>query len=103
MKFLAVILSIYILALNFAPCEDTASFDDDTTTEFSEHSDSNHDHNASDECSPFCQCHCCHIHATQFIPLEISFTISEISTKLFLHFDSLGKDFNQTILQPPRV
>ena len=103
MKYLAVILSIYILALNFAPCEDNASFSDDTTTEVSQQSDSDHDHNSSDECSPFCQCHCCHIHATEFAPYQISFTVPDISTKLFLHFDSLGQDFNQTLLQPPRV
>ncbi|MHA7944451.1 DUF6660 family protein [Formosa sp. 3Alg 14/1] len=103
MKFLAVILSIYILALNFAPCEDIASIDDDITTEITQQSDANHDHNATDECSPFCQCHCCHIHATEFTPLQVTFTVPDISTKIFLHFDSLGQDFNQTLLQPPRV
>jgi len=103
MKFLTVILSIYILALNFAPCEDSVPFGDDTTMEVSQQADTNHQHDASDECSPFCQCQCCHVHADQFKPLEVSFMVADISTKIFLHFDSLGRDYNQTLLQPPRV
>lgn len=104
MKFLAVILSIYILALNFAPCEDESSVCDEKISEFSQQSaDDNHDHETSDLCSPFCQCQCCHIHATQFTPLEIVFNIPDISTEIFLHFDSLGQDFNRILLQPPRV
>ena len=103
MKFLAVILSVYFLALNFAPCEDDASVCDNDTTEISQHSDSDHDHGTSDDCSPFCQCHCCHVHVVQFNPIEISFNVLDISTKQFLHFDSLGQDVNETILQPPRA
>ncbi|PNW26624.1 DUF6660 family protein [Formosa algae] len=103
MKYLAVILSVYFLALNFAPCEDDASVCDNDTTEISQHSDSDHNQGTSDDCSPFCQCHCCHIHVTQFTPVEISFLVPDISTELFLHFDSLGQDVNQTILQPPRA
>ncbi|MFB9052368.1 DUF6660 family protein [Formosa undariae] len=105
MKFLAVILSIYILALNFAPCEDVVQGDDaqQIVSELVQHNDADHNHDTLDLCSPFCQCHCCHINVAQFHPLQITFTVPDISTKLFLHFDSLGKDFNQTLLQPPRV
>lgn len=105
MKFIAIILSIYILGLNFTPCDDVVSEEDgqDVYSEITKHNDADHNHKTSDLCSPFCQCHCCHIHATQFQPLEISFTIPEISIKVYLHFNSLGKDFTQTLLQPPRV
>ncbi|WP_299779327.1 DUF6660 family protein [uncultured Formosa sp.] len=106
MKFIAIILSIYILGLNFTPCEDVVSVDggiEQKVSELSEHNDTNHNHDTSDLCSPFCQCHCCQINVVQFHPLEISFTDPDISTKVFLHFDSLGQDFNQTLLQPPRV
>ena len=103
MKFLAFILSIYILALNFAPCEDNGNADNNVKIEISQSGDINHAHNVIDLCSPFCQCHCCHIHATQFNLEEFTVASHKISTELFLHFDSLGKDISNSILQPPRV
>ena len=103
MKFIAFILSIYILALNFAPCEDNAINDNDVKVEISKNGDIGESHNVLDLCSPFCQCHCCHIHATYF-NLDAFTTASEnISTNIFLHFDSLGKDISNSILQPPRI
>lgn len=105
MKILAFILSVYILALNFVPCEDTVSFDDDITMELSQDLDHNHSDSNSDVdlCSPFCQCNCCQIHATSFDLSDIADIKSDISTELCLHFDSLGKDIPKSILQPPQV
>ena len=101
MKFLAFILSIYILALNFSPCEDNSSGNDELKTEISEQSSS--EHADLDLCSPFCQCHCCHIHTTYFNILDFAIASTPISTQVFFHFNGLEKDFNNTILQPPRV
>ncbi len=87
------------------PCEDVVRIDDEQqlVSELVQHNDADHNHDSSDLCSPFCQCHCCHIHATAFSPLQITFSIPEISTKIFLHFDSLGEDIHSKRLQPPRV
>ncbi len=103
MKFLAFILSIYILALNFTPCEDSNVMDNDIEIEISQKTDIDHSHNVLDLCSPFCQCHCCHIHATSFNLGDSDEASRKISTKIYLHFDSLGKDIIHSILQPPRV
>jgi Family of unknown function (DUF6660) len=103
MKFFAFILSIYILALNFAPCEDSGTFDNNLKVEISQITDVDHGHNVLDLCSPFCQCHCCHIHATNFNFDEFTMASENISTEIFLHFDGLGKDISHSILQPPRV
>ena len=103
MKFIAFILSIYILALNFTPCEDSPVVGDEFNIEISQNIDMDHDHSDLDLCSPFCQCHCCHIHVTCFNLAELSLTTSEISTVIILHFDSLGKEITNTILQPPKV
>lgn len=75
----------------------------DTQTEFSQTPDADHNHVNSDLCSPFCHCHCCHVHTIDFglyafEPLQP--IVVQLST---LHFDSRGKDFQNSLLQPPRV
>ncbi len=103
MKFIAFILSIYILALNFTPCEDGNTISDGVNVEFVYNMDVDYGHNDLDLCSPFCQCHCCHIHATNFNLEELKLVSNAISTNIFSHFDSLGKEITNTILQPPKV
>ena len=102
MKILAFILSVYILALNFAPCEDSSGIDNDIKVEVSQGGNSNHDHSDLDLCSPFCQCHCCHVHTIYSNLSEFEVNTDIISTSIFLHFDSFGKDIPNSILQPPQ-
>lgn len=103
MKSIAFILSIYIFALNLAPCADYVASDDDAKTEISQSMDDDHQHQDSDLCSPFCICQCCHINATyyQFADLKLDFPY--ISTQDFLYLNSTEKDFTTSILQPPRA
>ena len=101
MKFISLILSIYILALNFAFCEDSTSLNTNIKIEISQNMETGHmDY---DLCSPFCLCHCCQIYATYFNDIELTVVSNCFSTNVFSHFDSLGKDILNTILQPPRV
>jgi len=101
MKIAAFLLSIYILALNFSSCEDNDACNDEVKTQISQLS--NDGHSALDLCSPFCQCHCCQIHVTNFIKVDCEIASSDISTEVFFHFNGLEKDFKNFILQPPRV
>jgi len=103
MKYLSLILSIYLLALNFAPCEDFNVPDDDVKTEISLAIGDDHQHQDSDLCSPFCICQCCHISATYFHLTEIKLNISNISTQDFFYLNGTEKDFSTSILQPPRA
>ncbi|APG65916.1 MULTISPECIES: DUF6660 family protein [Tenacibaculum] len=103
MKYLAFILSIYILALNLAPCEDYAALDNEVQTEISQVTDSDHQHQDSDLCSPFCICQCCHISAIDFKFVDVNINISYISTKDFFYQNGTEKDFTTSILQPPRA
>ena len=103
MKFVAFILSIYILALNFTPCEDNVLEGNEVKIEISQNIDVDHSHADLDLCSPFCQCHCCHIHATYFNLVNLTSTSTQISTEVFTYFENLGTDIPNTILQPPRV
>ncbi|WP_339704507.1 DUF6660 family protein [uncultured Kriegella sp.] len=103
MKFTAVILAFYILTLNLTPCEDGSVKEGVVHDEMVQSVDDHHGQGNLDLCSPFCICHCCHLHATYFSPADIYLVSNTITTKVFLHFDSLGKDIPNTILQPPRA
>ena len=85
------------------PCSDTETSDENSQIQTSVDTGIDHDHSASDLCSPFCQCHCCHVHTinsntTNFEPVN-----AMISSDVYIHFDSLGREVSITLLEPPRV
>ncbi|WP_147271957.1 DUF6660 family protein [Marinilabilia salmonicolor] len=58
MKYLAVILSMYVMVLTAIPCNDVhAANTNSVSLELSEQSPNQT--NDVDLCSPFCFCHCC--------------------------------------------
>ncbi|MBZ9630412.1 hypothetical protein LB465_06430 [Salegentibacter sp. LM13S] len=107
MKIIAVILSIYVLGLNFVACSDNYSaLNGDTEITEVNFQDLNSDHSheqTADLCPPFCSCHCCHVHTINFSSSEFQPLTYTISSDIFLHFDSLGKEIPDSFLQPPRV
>jgi hypothetical protein len=103
MRILTFILAVYIIVLNAMPCDDGEAVGSNENVEISQSLDFDHQNSDSDLCPPFCQCRCCHIHTIYFNLSEITVSSFEISTKVFLYFDSLGKDFSTSILQPPQV
>lgn len=86
------------------PCNDIEVKEDSSGVATVTVDTSAHDHSVvGDLCSPFCQCHCCHVHTidlgiASFKPLQ-----PVIFKENFAHIDSHSKDFNPTFLQPPRV
>ncbi|TLP79781.1 DUF6660 family protein [Maribacter sp. ACAM166] len=103
MKNLTIILAIYLLGLNFAPCSDTIADNDDVQTEYSQATDGDHNHNSSDLCSPFCQCHCCHMHTIDFGLIPYVPFQPYISNEVFAYSQNAGKNFPISLLQPPRA
>ena len=103
MKFIAFLLSMYIFALNLAPCDDNVVPDNEVKTEISKSIGDDHQHQGLDLCSPFCICQCCHINAThnQFVYTELD--VNYISTQDFFYRNEFEKDFTTSILQPPRA
>ncbi len=84
------------------PCEDEV-ISQDENTEFHQVENSHSSQSSADDCSPFCQCHCCHVHMLSFnssdqelISLEISSEIPEINSQL-------GDDIPNSFFQPPRI
>lgn len=58
MKFFAVILSFYMLALNCFPCGDGEECNVKTEQNISASHQQDHEHE-SEACTPFCSCACC--------------------------------------------
>jgi hypothetical protein len=63
----------------------------------------NHDHGATDLCSPFCNCQCCHIHTIESSIISFEPLLPMNFQENFAHFDSFGKDISHSLLQPPRA
>ncbi|QLE02856.1 hypothetical protein HX109_15250 [Galbibacter sp. BG1] len=102
MKFIATILVFYFMALNILPCNDTVDATEDSLTVSIVDSNSDHGDDC-DLCSPFCQCHCCHVHTINFKLIAFEPLQPLIPYNNFAHFDSVGKEIPLSILQPPRV
>jgi len=101
-KIIAVILSMYFLALNLVPCSDDG-ISHSADVEFQVDLDHDQDGHNGDLCSPFCQCHCCHVHTinfgiVDFVPISIP-----ISQESFGNLSNTGQEITYSLLQPPRV
>lgn len=59
MRLFCCILSVYIIALTAIPCIDRTDNDHFPQTEIGGNKDNGHQHQDSDQCSPFCTCNCC--------------------------------------------
>lgn len=104
MKFLVIILSVYFLGLNFIPCDDAVVYDDQKNISAVLDVDQDHpESDGQDECPPFCQCHCCHVHVVQFGTTSLEILEPTISTLIVQKEERLGKGISHTHFQPPRV
>ncbi|WP_155839648.1 DUF6660 family protein [Aquimarina latercula] len=102
MKYLAIILSVYFVALNFVPCGDIDFTNHETGNVSIESFDANHDH-ACEFCSPFCNCHCCHTHVIneQHFWYEIDYVV--ISKKVSSREQGFLQDVSFRFFQPPKI
>lgn len=104
MKITVIILSFYLAALTVLPCSDVHVPVNDSQVEIVMDIDVDHSQNgATDLCSLFCTCHCCQVLTIDFEMMNFDAEVPEISKQVFGHFESIGKDFNPSLLQPPRV
>ncbi|MFD1095515.1 DUF6660 family protein [Salegentibacter chungangensis] len=84
------------------PCEDSINIETDTA-EFHKVDTSGHNTSHTDDCSPFCQCHCCHVHYTNLENTQQELIGLEISKALPEKSDELGEGIPRSFFQPPRV
>lgn len=101
MKYIAVILSVYVMALTAMPCTDVHAADTNSASLELLVQNQNHT-NIVDLCSPFCFCHCCQ---TLSFPsfFRISF-INLVDFTLDIEFkESTFLSHIVSIWQPPKI
>ena len=102
LKILAVILSLYVACLSFAPCHDQEH--EDSHNHFSVQSSHEHpEDNEDDGCSPFCVCSCFQIHievAQDYMINSPVFHVSSLKSYNFYN-DVLSKPYYNTLFHPP--
>jgi len=104
-KFLAFILSIYILGLSFVTCNDN-DIPDNTSNNDIVHvlkSDQHSDSGETDFCSPFCSCQCCQININTVALISYDVISLDIFTTIFSHPNQLAQDVTYSFFQPPQV
>ena len=105
-KWIAIILSIYLIALSNMPCADMeVNSAAHKTAQFS--SEANHSHDKqNDLSSPFCTCNCCGAQILSYQSVNnFSFPVahSEISIQLPTYTPVFASNFFGSIWQPPQI
>jgi len=103
MKFIAIILSLLILALSIKPCSDRNNAENEHKKEMiAEH---NHQNDIDDTCSITCICSCCGI-AITYQPIQ-TFELgidNLISTEILSVYQSVYRfNYYFNIWQPPQL
>ncbi|TWI82590.1 hypothetical protein LX66_5164 [Chitinophaga japonensis] len=104
MKWLMIILSLYVLTLSAIPCcGDGYCCEDEVTMAGGEHNDHD-DHNKPElPCSPFFSCNTCH---GVVVPGIESANLKEVPLLESIYFDYIDQplpEFSTSIWQPPQL
>ncbi|WP_026729550.1 DUF6660 family protein [Flavobacterium denitrificans] len=106
MKWITVLLSIYLMALSNMPCADMeVNSAMHKTAQFS--SETNHSHDKdNDLCSPFCACNCCGAQVLSYQTVAVFEFVTVhnlISIPLPSYNSVFASDFYGSIWQPPQI
>lgn len=106
MKWLAILLSIYLLALSNMPCADMeVNSIAHKKAQFA--SEANHSHDKdNDLCSPFCACNCCGAQVLSYqsvITFNFPLANSIILSPLPVYTSVFASNFYGSIWQPPQI
>lgn len=107
MKFLNIILSIYLVALSCLPCADMEvnSAGHSLVAHQSETGSHSHD-KENDLCSPFCSCNCCGSQIVSYFnitTLNFNVVSKNIKTQLPPYTSQFASNFYGSIWQPPQI
>jgi len=101
MRYLAVILSVYVMVLTAIPCTDVHAADiNPVSLELSEHSPNLT--NDLDLCSPFCFCHCCQTLTFPSFNNGLLSDVEVLTLNITFNESKLSSPFS-SIWQPPKI
>ena len=105
MKWITIILSVYLIGLSILPCADLEITSTVNASQFL--SEENHSHDKeNDMCSPFCACSCCGVQVLSYHPhIVFEFPVELFSTSLLApNYKSVfASSFFGSIWQPPQI
>jgi hypothetical protein len=106
MRWIAIVMSIYLMALSNMPCADMeVNSAMHKTAQFS--SEDNHSHDKhNDLCSPFCTCNCCSAQVLSYqsvLSFEFPAAYNLISIPLPNYRSVFASNFYGSIWQPPQI
>lgn len=106
MKWITVILSLYLMALSNMPCADMEV--DSAAHKIAQFSsEANHSHDKqNDLCSPFCACNCCGAQVLTYqtsLSFDFPVSYSIISIQLPDYTSVVTSNFFGSIWQPPQI
>ncbi len=101
MKFIAIILSVYVMALTAMPCNDI-HITDSNSASYELFEQSPNQTNDVDLCSPFCFCHCCQtLSFTSFFNITL---VNLVEITIDIKFlESTYSSPISSIWQPPQI
>jgi hypothetical protein len=106
-KFLYVILSLYLVLLSSLPCADVEVNTSAYTEMASTSNQDEHSHDKEDDlCSPFCICNCCGsqiTHYLQVVMIDFPILSKPIKTQLPTYKFLFASNFYGSIWQPPQI
>lgn len=105
MRFLACILSLYILVLTAVPCLDEPEFLGSGNVQITQNTAKDiPDLPDVDYCSPFCVCSCCVSSISYQEVFHVDFTNNSLSPVQYPKYTSVLSSFNfASIWQPPKL
>ncbi|MBB4802812.1 hypothetical protein HNP37_002887 [Flavobacterium nitrogenifigens] len=106
MKWIAILLSVYLMALSNMPCADMeVNSAMHKTAQFSSEESHSHDKD-NDLCSPFCACNCCGAQVLSYqTPIIFEFPkVCDIISIAIPNYNSVfASNFYGSIWQPPQL
>ncbi len=101
MKYIAVILSVYVMVLTAMPCADVHAADTNSASLELLVQNQNHTNNV-DLCSPFCFCHCCQTLSFPTFYVSLISHIEMVTLKIPFKESRFSYPFS-SIWQPPKI
>ncbi|MCD0464792.1 DUF6660 family protein [Flavobacterium sp. ENC] len=107
MKWINIILSVYLIVLSSLPCADSLQSDSIAhTNEMVSQTESTSHDKESDLCPPFCTCNCCAAQVLNTTPV-IAWSFDEstplIKKPLSSYHSVFTSNFYGSIWQPPQI
>lgn len=103
MKFIALILTIFLFSLLAYPCHDDICDNHSCKEENTVNHKQSHDEQNCHTCSPFCICGCCQTTTITSVNINIKPIVTTPTIYLSEYKESLLKEFSKSIWEPPKV